>query len=615
MLKNEALQFVSNDGFVINRLPIELQQDNDIIITALKNTLFSLKSIPIEHLNNDILAFIFDNNYQEYYEDILYIIDNSKNINILQNVDYNLKNNKKLIEILSVINTKSIKYASKEILNDKVFFLDIIKQYRGKYYNILKYLSDDLKDDEELIYELLSVKTYTFEFKYISDRLKNNYDFILKVIKKNSDILEYVSKEFKNNIEIVLETVNTNGYMLKYASKQLQNNKKVVLEAIKNYGLALKYAGKELKNDKDIVLHAVNRNGLALQYVNNELKNDKDIVSCAVNNNGVSLCYAGEEFKDDKDIVLCAVNNEGGALQYASERLQNDKEIVLHAVTNNNNSSLEYEELNNEDIISRAFINPYNFTYASNELRNDKIFVLNLLKININIINFASEKIHEEIILDIDFNDENIYILKMISSDILDNKEIMLTIIKKNHKILNYISNRLKNDQEFLCILIKYKPEILSEPFFKNKFSNTFIFEILKLDLFSYVPNNIQKKFENLEKIFNNKEININNLFDVFIKNIDNFIDNKNVMNKIFKEKLEDFIHIWYKSKSIRNMFLNYTENNEEFCILLSEEYNVVFENIKIFDETLDISNINDERFINIKNINEASMKKTIIYY
>ena len=61
--KDKALEIVSNDGFDIETLPIELQKDNDIIITALKQSYFSLINIPIEHLNNDILAFIFDNNY------------------------------------------------------------------------------------------------------------------------------------------------------------------------------------------------------------------------------------------------------------------------------------------------------------------------------------------------------------------------------------------------------------------------------------------------------------------------------------------------------------------------------------------------------------------------
>ena len=74
------------------------------------------------------------------------------------------------------------------------------------------------------------------------------------------------------------------------------------------------------------------------------------------------------------------------------------------------------------------------------------------------------------------------------------------------------------------------------------------------------------------------------------------------------------FIIMWYKSKSIRNLLIRFIENDEKFCNLLCNKYNIIFENIKIFDENLDISNINDERFIDIINLNKNKIKK-IIYY
>ena len=43
----------------------------------------------------------------------------------------------------------------------------------------------------------------------------------------------------------------------KYASEELQNNKDFVLAAVSKNGEALEYASEELKNDKDVVLAAV----------------------------------------------------------------------------------------------------------------------------------------------------------------------------------------------------------------------------------------------------------------------------------------------------------------------------------------------------------------------
>ena len=539
MSKDDALKIVEDDGYSIMYLPLEFQKDNDVILTALKQSLFSIVNICREDLTHNILAYLFDNQYQEYYDDILDIIYNTDNKNILQNYDYNLKNNKKLIEILCVIKSKTIKHASEEILNDKVFFLDIFKKYCGKYYNILKYLSPKLRDDEEIVKTLVSARTYTFEFKYASDRLKNDYNFILETVKINGCILEYVSKKFRCNREIVFEAVKNDSYALQFASKKLKGNREIVLIAIEKKVCVFKYVSNKLKSDKEIVLKVVKKEGMY-------------------------LTYASKKLQDDEDVVLNAVKNDGNALEIASDRLKKNKKIVLKAIKQDKNYLLYLinNELNDDQkFISNAVKYNYkNFVDASDRLKKNKKFILYLLKINPRIIQYISEELQIEILLEIDINNNNNYIFAYISKNLLDNKEIMLQFFQKHYHVFNYMSNRLKNDEDLLFIMIKYKPEILAKPYFKNKFDNKFIFEILKLDLFSYVPDNIKKQFKNIEKVFNNKETDIYKLFDIVFKNIDNFIDNNNLINKIFKEHLDKFITIWYKSKSIRNLFIRFIE-------------------------------------------------------
>jgi CxxC motif-containing protein len=598
--KFKALEIVSNDGFVIDTLPIELQKDNDVIITALKQSYFSLVSIPVEHLNNNILAFIFDNNYQEYYDEIRNIIENSENKNVLENVNYNLKNNKKLIEILCVINSKTIRHASKEILNDKYFILNILKQYPGKYYKILKYLSYNLRDDDEIVKTLICIKTYTFELIYASDRLKKDYNFILDVIKYNGDILAHVSDELKNNKKIVLEAVKYNGDNLDFASNDLKNDKDIVLEAIKNIGNenlgyknGLKYASNKLKNNKEVVLEAIKYDVNALQYASNNLKNNKEVILEAIKYDANALQYASKQLKNNKEVVLEAVNKDGNTLEYASNQLKYNKEIVLKAVQNDPNA----------------------LQYASNYLKNNKQIVLEAVKIDGTILEYASEQLknNKEIVLEAIKNDANA--LEYASKQLKNDKEIVLEAIKQNSTLLELVSEELKNNDNFLLLLIKNKPNILYDPYIKNKINKNLIFKILKLNLFSYLPINIKKKFKNLEKIYNHTETNINKIIDISFKNIKYFINDQYILNKIFKENLEIFIDIWYKNNLIRNILINYIENNEQFCNILSEEYNIVFENIKIFDENLSIDNFNDEQFINIKKLNEIHMKKILIYY
>ena len=69
--------------------------------------------------------------------------------------------------------------------------------------------------------------------------------------------------------------VTQRGFLLEYASEKLKNNKDVVMAVVKKNGRALKYASEELKNDRDVVMVAVAENSNALNYASENLKDDK----------------------------------------------------------------------------------------------------------------------------------------------------------------------------------------------------------------------------------------------------------------------------------------------------------------------------------------------------
>jgi hypothetical protein len=87
--------------------------------------------------------------------------------------------------------------------------------------------------------------------------LDNGY---LEIVKQNGWwTLRYASDDLKNNREIVLEAIKQNGLALEYASESFRNDKDVVLEAIKKCYHALCYASDDLKDDKEIVLKAIKK--------------------------------------------------------------------------------------------------------------------------------------------------------------------------------------------------------------------------------------------------------------------------------------------------------------------------------------------------------------------
>ena len=165
--------------------------------------------------------------------------------------------------------------------------------------------------------------------KYASEELKNDKEIVLAAVKQACLTLEYASEELRGDREIVLEAVKQYGFALEYASEELKNDREFMLEALKQYGFALKYASEELKGDREIVLEAVKQNGLVLEYVSQELKSDREIVLEAVKQDGIALAYASEELQNDREIVSEAVKQDNRALRYASEKIRKDKIFLL----------------------------------------------------------------------------------------------------------------------------------------------------------------------------------------------------------------------------------------------------------------------------------------------
>ena len=529
--KEEALKLVLDDSNKIKNLPKNLQKDYDIIIASIRNTFTPL--IWVSKINKDIINYIFNN--KKYNDKICHILKYRYD-NILENVDYYLKNNKKLIEILLILNSNTIRFASEEILNDKIFWINNIIKYSEYIDIIIPYLSDNLKDDDELIKIMIKYKLYYVNIYHMSDRLKNNYKYMLQAIKSNSLTLQYVSNELQDNLDIVEQAVINNGLALEFASEKLQDNKEIVLKAIINNGLALEFASEKLQDNKKIVLKAVINNGLALNFASEKLQDDKDILLQAVANDGLSLQFASKKLQDDKEIVLKAINNNWKALGFASKKLQDNKEIVLKAVINNG-LALEFvseQFKNNKEIVLQAFKYDYNLLtlyFANNELFNDIKFVLKLFKYNSTIL----KKIKLP---------DNIY----------DNQKFICKIIK-NVDNFKFASDRLKQNKKFIFYLLNKNYINIIQYLDKNILDDNDIIQYIinNIQMIKYVSDRLQEeillnldKYNTLYKI--GTYIDIDNY--ILSKISSNILDNKKIMLELIKKNYRIYYSLSEKLKN-----------------------------------------------------------------
>ena len=162
----------------------------------------------------------------------------------------------------------------------------------------------------------------------------------------------------------------------------------------------------ENNKDKSIYMAALKYNPEVIFYANDTLKDDSELIKYGVKEWGKSILrYASDRIKDDREIVNEAIDyssNYGGfgfVLEYVSENLRNDTEIVNKAMTccHDPEVSQEFqyasdEIKNNKDFILNQleyfthfyFDRPIFIKYISNELKQDTEFVKKLIEINPN---------------------------------------------------------------------------------------------------------------------------------------------------------------------------------------------------------------------------------------
>ena len=227
--------------------------------------------------------------------------------------DDNLRNDK--LFVLMCLNKSYIFYSeiSDELKYDKQI---IYNAYMNSYlkFHILYYIPIEYKNDKEFMKFYINISGSNIRFA--SDELKNDEELVNIAINNsnNHEVLKYLDNTYKDNKEFIKNILNKNIKFFENISKRLQNDKEIIMLCIEKLKLSedktnyiLKYINEENKNDKDIVLSLVSMNGNDIKYVKTNLSLDKDIVYAAVKNNPLSYKFVNRSFFNDEKFkqLLC----------------------------------------------------------------------------------------------------------------------------------------------------------------------------------------------------------------------------------------------------------------------------------------------------------------------
>lgn len=335
--KEVILAAVSKNGSTLRYASKNLRDDEEVVLAALNSGHFSLENV--------------GKRFQDNEEFVLIALKKQGNINYLGLSD-RLKNDKQFLKKILKANPDFI---SQCIYNP--FYSDLL--FETAIYKIYGFIPENPEDNEELMYTL--VKYNPILFYKASDRLKNDYKFILYAAKKmNYSQIDLTAQS--DNEELMFNLVSRLPFKLYFScSSRLKNDV--------NFNLRVALSLKESQRERFID-----------RFINKKLKLNPQFLS-ALKQNGIDVTKYEMKIKSEH------VNEENLHCYYLEicknylnmktkdAKLTKEQFLKMQNITSDTfDSALEFVERNNNDIYSEIkkalFLNSNRYLHSkSNSIK------------------------------------------------------------------------------------------------------------------------------------------------------------------------------------------------------------------------------------------------------
>lgn len=434
--KTLFLEAVGQNGKLLEYADASLKRDRDVVLTAVRQYGYALKYAD-ETLKNDrtiVLEAVKSSGYALHF------------------ANPGLRGDKEIVMAAVRQDGRALEAA---LIRDRDIVLVAVKQL-GR---ALKFAPPAMQDDEEVVGAAVMSRDTIQAFQYASPRLKRDAEFILKMLSKNSLMLQYVDVSLKNDKDFMSKALAINIDSSRYGGESIKKDKEIGLyainhdhgngeafrqlnislrddidvawAAIKRYGGSYKNLSDRLKFDRDLALAAVKWGAFMWKDIVQYLKDDPGFVREAVALNPEVIKYLDEKLRQDKAIVLIASSHSKKAEGLIKDGFRKDKDVVLAAIENSDGALpllLDESFQRDEEFIRSAVRrNGRALRYAPAEFIKDKEIVLAAVRNSGIALAFAG-KPHQQ------------------------DRDIVLTAVKQDWRALAYAGKALRYDPEIVRI-------------------------------------------------------------------------------------------------------------------------------------------------------------------
>lgn len=233
-------------------LPVKVKIDRDILLEIAENDptqFMHIRDIRKKYRNEIFsdkeLALIVANTGPyalEYFSDE--VLNDQDVLQIAFCLDNPTDMKKRLLEY-----TWGFKYINpKYWIDDRELLENALKIDGSIYFS----LPDEHREDKKLA--LMAIRNCPNALKYCPLTLRDDEDVVKAALQEEADyILEFASERLKDNYDIVLRAVKANPLNLAHASERLRDNREIVLQAVKGYGGMLEDASERLQRDDELI--------------------------------------------------------------------------------------------------------------------------------------------------------------------------------------------------------------------------------------------------------------------------------------------------------------------------------------------------------------------------
>ena len=225
-------------------------------------------------------------------EVLLKLVNNKPFIIILASKE--LKKDKEFVKKCAFLNPDSFNYVSSELKKNITFVKELLKREPS----ILKYTSKSIRSNKELL-KILIKENIDF-VKYIDSELYSDLEFMKELIKIDNSLSMYASESLLKNQDIAISyIINTKKY--NWLSDELKCNKEFILKIVKIDPEVLLIIDDSLKNI-EFYKEAVKINSNSIFFIDDELK-DNDFLIELVKVNPYIVYYLYKNFNNNIDLL------------------------------------------------------------------------------------------------------------------------------------------------------------------------------------------------------------------------------------------------------------------------------------------------------------------------